>query len=238
MPAPQHDPLHAALDALSSYLIGSDPLDATVERVAQITVDAFPAARFAGISTLIEGEPQTAFFTDQEAPEIDAAQYETGKGPCLDAFRHRVVYRVTDTESEKRWTAFAAAASAHGIRSTISLPMIANDEAVGALNLYSPQVGGFEDVDEDLGVKLAAQAAVLLTNSQVYWDAYRLTENMQEAMRSRATIEQAKGLLMSRSPCTPDEAFDMLVRASQRENRKLRDIAEELVQRAQRRPEA
>jgi len=238
MPAPQQDPLHAALDALSSYLIGSDRLDATVERVAQISVDAYRAAQFAGISTLIEGELQTAFFTDQEAPEIDAAQYETGDGPCLDAHRHTRVYRIDDTESSERWTEFASAAAAHGIRSTISFPMVANDEPLGALNLYSPEVAGFADVDEDLGLKLASQAAVLLTNSQVYWDAYRLTENLQEAMRSRATIEQAKGLLMSRSRCTPDEAFDMLARASQRENRKLRDIANELVERAQSRPEA
>jgi GAF domain-containing protein len=236
MPAPDEHPLHQALDALSNYLIGSDPLDATVRRVADIAVAAFPAARSAGISTLIEGEPRTAVYTDDEAPEIDAAQYETGDGPCLDSYRHRVVYRIDDTESEKRWPAFTSAASSHGIRSTISFPMVAHDEPVGALNLYSPEVAGFVGVDEALGVKLGTQAAVLLANAQVYWDAYRLTENMQEAMRSRATIEQAKGMIMSRSHCTSEEAFDILVRGSQRENRKLRDIAREIVERAQRRP--
>lgn len=236
MPGHDHDPLHQALDALSAYLIGSDSLDATVRRVADIAVGAFPAARYAGISTLIEGEPRTAVFTDEEAPEIDSAQYEAGTGPCLDAYRHRTVNRIHDTETDKHWVEFASAAADHGIRSTISFPMIANDEAIGALNLYSPEVAGFAEADESLGLKLANQIAVLLANSQVYWDAYRLTENLQEAMRSRSAIEQAKGMIMAQSHCTPDEAFALLVRASQRENRKLRDIAAEIVERAQRRP--
>lgn len=204
--------------------------------MADLAVSAFPAARYAGISTLIEGRPQTAVFTDERAPEIDSAQYESGSGPCLDAYRHRTVYRIHDTESEKRWVEFASAAAAHGIRSTISFPMVANGEDIGTLNLYSPEVAGFAEVDEALGLKLADQVGVLITNSQVYWDAYRLTENLREAMRSRSTIEQAKGILMAQSHCTPDEAFDLLVRASQRENRKLRDIATEIAERAQRRP--
>jgi AmiR/NasT family two-component response regulator len=52
-------------------------------------------------------------------------------------------------------------------------------------------------------------------------------------MESRAAIEQAKGILMARQHCTADDAFDILRRASQRENRKLRDIADEMVRRAQ-----
>jgi GAF domain-containing protein len=236
MPADPNDPLRRAREALSSYLIGSDPLDETVRRVADIAVAAFPPARYAGVSMLVEGHPRTAIFTDEEAPEIDAAQYESGEGPCLDAFRERTTHRIDDTDDDTRWPAFAAAASKHSIRSTISFPMVAGDEAVGALNLYSTEIAGFVDVDEDLGLEIAAQAAALLVNAQVYWDAYRLTENMQEAMRSRATIEQAKGMIMCRSHCTSEEAFDMLVRASQRENRKLRNIAREIVERAQRRP--
>lgn len=236
MPAPPEHPLHQALDALSSYLIGGDSLDTTIRRVADIAVAAFPAARCAGISTLIEGEPRTAVFTDEEAPEIDAAQYETGEGPCLDSYRHGVVNRIDDTETDERWPAFTSAASRHGIRSTISLPMVARDEPMGALNLYSPEVAGFASVDEDLGLKLATQAAVLMANAQVCWDVHRLTENMREAMRSRASIEQAKGMIMSRSHCTPDEALALLVGASRREDRRVLDIATEIVECARRRP--
>jgi GAF domain-containing protein len=229
-----HDPVRGALDALAGYMIGSAPLDETLRHVSDVTVAALPGAAYAGISTLVDGEPRTAVFTDAEAPEIDAAQYEAGEGPCLDAFRHGVIFRVNDTASETRWIAFCKAAAAHGVRSTISLPMISNGEGIGALNLYSREVAAFADTDETLAMALASQAAVVLGNSQVYWDAYELTQHLREAMRSRATIEQAKGILMKGSRCSPDQAFQMLVRASQRENRKLRDVAAEIVERAQR----
>jgi len=236
MPAP-NDPIRDALDALAGYMIGSAPLDETLRHIAEVAVEAFPGARSAGISTLVAGEPRTAVYTDAEAPEIDAAQYETGEGPCLDAYRENVIHRINDTEAETAWPAFARAAAGHGIRSTLSLPMIANGEGIGALNLYSAEVAAFADADDDMGIVLASQAAVLLASSQVYWDAYQLTQNLREAMRSRATIEQAKGILMSTSRCGPDEAFQMLTRASQRENRKLRDVAAEIVERARRREE-
>jgi GAF domain-containing protein len=234
MPTPDlEDPVRAALDALAGYMIGSAPLDETLAHVATVAVSAFPAARFAGLSTLVDGEPRTAVFTDDEAPEIDSAQYEADHGPCLDAYRDREIYRVNDTTTETQWVAFARAAADHGIRSTISLPLVANGEGIGALNLYSSEVAGFADADDDLGMALATQAAVVLANSQAYWDAYGLTQTLQEAMRSRATVEQATGILMSTERCTSDEAFAMLVRASSLEDRTLRDVASEIVERAQ-----
>ncbi len=72
-----------------------------------------------------------------------------------------------------------------------------------------------------------------MANAQAYWGARDHIKNLDEAMRSRAVIEQAKGILMARSSLDPDEAFDMLRRASQRENRKLRDVATDLVDRTQ-----
>jgi hypothetical protein len=53
--------------------------------------------------------------------------------------------------------------------------------------------------------------------------------HLQRALRSQPVIEQAKGLLMAQHGCTPDEAFAMLMQASQRENRKLRDIARAMI---------
>ncbi len=233
MPRDPEDPVRVALDALAGYMIGSAPLDRTLHHVATVAVAALPPARFAGVSTLVEGRPRTAVFTDTEAPEIDAAQYETGSGPCLDAYRHDVVLRIDDTTSDERWPAFCEAALAHGIRSTISLPLVANGEGFGALNMYAEEVAGFADADEGMALALATQAAVVLASSQVYWDAHQLTQDLQTALRSRAIIEQAKGVLMGQSRCTPDEAFTLLVAASQRENRKLREIAAEIVERTQ-----
>ena len=185
------------------------------------------------MTMLVEGRPTTAVFTDEDAPEIDSAQYETGIGPCLDSFRNQEVLQIHDTVQDTRWTPFSRVALEHGIRSTLSLPLVANHKGLGALNFYSRRPHGFTDDDVAIGSRFAAQAAIVLANSQVYWDAVHLSQNLTSAMASRAVIEQAKGILMQVQHCTADEAFQLLVRASQRENRKLREIAEEIVARAQ-----
>jgi transcriptional regulator with GAF, ATPase, and Fis domain len=184
-----------------------------------------------GITMLVDGRPRTAVFTDDTAPEIDVAQYETGIGPCLDAFRHQQVYRIDDMDKDRQWPPFSEAAAAQGIQSSLSLPLLARHDGVGALNLYSRTRAAFSDDDVEVGLQFATQAAIVLANAQAYWDARQLGEDMAEAMKSRATIEQAKGILMGAQRCTADEAFQILVRASQRENRKLREIAEDIVTR-------
>jgi GAF domain-containing protein len=180
---------------------------------------------------LVEGRPRTAVFTDDTALQIDAAQYETGIGPCLDAFRYRQVYRIDDMEKDDQWPPFSEAAAARGIQSSLSLPLLARHDGVGALNLYSRSRAAFSDDDVEIGQQFASQAAIVLANAHAYWDARQLGEDMAAAMKSRAIIEQAKGILMSAQRCSADEAFEILVRASQRENRKLREIAAEIVAR-------
>ncbi|MDQ3897796.1 MAG: GAF and ANTAR domain-containing protein [Actinomycetota bacterium] len=231
---PSREPLTESLDALSRFFVGDGTLKETLDRVAHLAQQAVPAAAMTGLTMLVDGRARTAIFTDETAPEIDSAQYETGVGPCLDAFRHREVFRIDDTEKDDRWRPFSEAAAANGIRSTLSMPLIANHEGVGALNFYSRVVSGFSDDDVATGVQFATQAAIALANAQAYWDAHQLSQDLATAMKSRATIEQAKGILMGAQRCGSDEAFQILVRASQRENRKLREVAEELVNRVQR----
>jgi GAF domain-containing protein len=226
--APQ-DPLARSLSALSRFFVGDGTLHETLSRVAVYAAEAVPAAAMTGITMLVEGRARTAVFTDESAPEIDSAQYETGIGPCLDSFRHRKVFRIDDTTTDERWRPFSEAAAAYGIRSTASIPMVANHEGIGAMNFYAKTPNGFSDDDVEVASQFGAQAAIVLANAQAYWDAHQLSQNLAAAMQSRAMIEQAKGILMGAQRCSADEAFQILVRASQRENRKLREIAEELV---------
>ena len=206
----------------------------TLLQVSRITTDAVPAAEMAGITMLGDhGKPTTAVFTDPEAPAIDAAQYESGAGPCLDAWRERRVVRVNDMASaSSQYPEFAKAAGSHRVESVLSLPLVAGTNGLGALNLYARKPAGFTDDDEALGIELASAAAVVLANASAYWEASQLGEQLGQAMRSRAVIEQAKGILMARSPeLSPDDAFDVLRKASQRENVKLREIAQRIVDR-------
>jgi GAF domain-containing protein len=225
-------PLAEGLAALASYFVGAGTLEETLGRVADLTVEAVAPADFAGLTMPVEGRQRTAVFTDRDAPEVDQAQYDTGDGPCLDSLRHAQVYSIDSTAEDGPWPAFRQACASRGIRSTLSMPLVVDHGTVGAMNLYSRTDHAFAPGDRDTAVQFAAQAAIVLANSQAYWDAHELSARLGEAMKSRATIEQAKGILMGAQRCGPDEAFDLLTRASQRENVKLREIARRIVERA------
>ena len=203
----------------------------TLHRVTELAEQAIPQAEMTGITMLVDEQPTTAVFTDPTAPEIDESQYASGRGPCLDAFRTQQVLIIDCTEEDDRWPEFGEAAAEHGILSTMSIPMVAAGRGVGAMNFYARRLDAFGDNEVEVGHKFAEQAAIVLANADAYWTAHTLSENLNEALESRAVIEQAKGVLMAQSGIGSEEAFDLLRRASQRENRKLRDIAVEIVER-------
>jgi hypothetical protein len=117
--------------------------------------------------------------------------------------------------------------------------MIAADRVVGALTLHSRKPNAFDAAAMEVGGRIAVQAALAIGASLAFWQTHSLVAHLEEALRSRPVIEQAKGIIMATEGCTADEAWDMLRRASQRENRKLRDLAvtfvENAVDRAQQR---
>jgi GAF domain-containing protein len=226
------DPIEASITALSQFFVGGGSLGETLTRVTELARDALEAD-MAGITMLLAGRPRTGVFTDPATVEIDTAQYETeGRGPCLDAFRQQRVHHIADTATDRRWPEFAAVAAAHGVVTTLSLPLAGGGEPVGALNFYSRRPGAFDRPTEQAEV-LAAQAAIVLVNAHAYHDSRELADNLQQALTSRQTIDYAIGLIMSGGGRSPEEAFQLLVRASQRENRKLRDIAADMVAAAQ-----
>jgi GAF domain-containing protein len=205
-----------SLLALSQLMVSEESVDATLNRVASIARRTIGACAMAGVTVIRDGSPATVAFTDAEAPEIDRAQYDSDAGPCLEAFRTGTPIRIESMGEDARWPAFGSAALSHGIRSSLSLPLIVRGETLGALNLYSRSVAGFDDADEELGGLFATQGAVAVANAELYWSTYDLTQQLRSALVTRDLIGQAKGILMTRRGVTSDEAFDLLRAASQR----------------------
>jgi GAF domain-containing protein len=218
-----------SLDALSLFLVGDSTIQDTLLRVAAISVDAVERVKFAGITLNIEGQNRTGVFTDVASPQIDQAQYEVDHGPCLHAFRTGEIVQVPSTANDTRWREYAAAAFAHGIRATLSMPLRVADEHLGALNLYSTDEGELSSTDVATAQRFAAQTAVVLANASAYWDARTLSQQLDQAMASRDVIEQAKGIIMGSLGCSAEQAFEHLKQQSQHTNTKLRDIADQLV---------
>ena len=219
-------------------LLPDVPLTDVLQRIATLSTRAAPRNTMAAITLPGRGGVETPVYTDQRALAIDEVQYEHDAGPCLEALRTGEVVEVSETASDARWRPFCETALANGVRSSLSVPLDVagnREDVIGALNLYSEMPDGFDDSAIRATESFAHQAAILVANAKAYWGAVQLSQQLQQAIASRATIEQAKGILMARGRVGPEAAFESLVRASQRENRKLREIASEVVQRAAKR---
>lgn len=232
---PATDPLDRSLAALSAYFVGDLSVGEVLDKICRAAIDAIEPAVLAGLSMTVDARVGTYVYTAPEVIELDKPQYDTGEGPCVEAFRTGLPVMVEATCEPGPYPEFRSNACARGMLSVMSTPLNTPDHTVGALNLYATSVRAFTPEHQHVVLAFAAHAAYVLLNHQAYWDARSLSENLQQAMLSRAEIEQAKGIIMGATGCTADEAFEQLKLQSQAENIRLRDIAREIVARSRRR---
>lgn len=223
---PDHvpDDLADVFAEVARQLMAEDDLEAVLTRTSTLAVDTVHGAQHCGI-TVVEGDVvRTAGASDDVPVVVDQIQYETGEGPCLDAIRQHAVFETPDVSGEDAlWPRFTARAAAETpVRSILSFRLFDEADTMGALNLYSDEPGAFDEQDRHLGAVFAAHAAVAMSNA-------RKVENLERALQTRDVIATAKGMLMAHGGVTDDEAFDMLRRASQRMNVKLREVARRMV---------
>ena len=218
---------------VGQFLGGEQALDAALYRLAELAMEELPGADAATITVVRDGAPRTPAFTDKTGLALDEKQYEIGDGPCLAAIRQCGLEEFP-VEMDGRWPSFAKAAAEAGVVGVLSVALVGDDEeAVGGLNVYSRSVARFDGAARDQAVRLAAVVGIAVANALRYDAAATMASHLEQALASRGVIEQAKGVLMAAQRCSPEQAFELLRRASQRENRKLRDIAAEIVERVQ-----
>ena len=221
-------------DALWRTVVSDDPnLQSAMRRVAESGCAVMADCDSASITIIERGRPVTVGSTNDTAQALDDAQYSALEGPCLAAAQEGRTIRIDDTGNDDRWPKFAARASANGVRSSLSVPIaVSGPDTFAGFNVYGKALGGFSDSDEELSQAFAGQASIVVANAQAYFAAFELSRGMAKAMESRAEIEQAKGVLMSTHRIDADTAFDLLRQRSQTMNRKLRDVAIEVVNEA------
>ena len=216
-------------ESLASVVHADRELADVLTEITGIARRAMPSVEAASV-TLIRGEkPFTAAFDGQMALDADELQYERGYGPCVDAGRAGLMLLIDDMRSEQRWPDYARHAAAHGVLSSLSVPLPFQGATIGALNTYAGRPQVIDDHDVELAEEVAAWVAIAIGNAEA---AARTSEDLTQlrtAMMSRACIEQAKGILMERHKIKENEAFTILTHTSQQTNTKLRDVAAELV---------
>jgi GAF domain-containing protein len=228
-PAEQAEPdLLQAFAALQSLLLTSPSLDAFLDDVAGLAAGVVPGAS-CGITIRRNGQPLTVASSDERAEKVDEVQYGAGEGPCLDTLRTGAVVDVPDLATEGRWDRYRPHAAANGVRCSLSLPLGAGADTVGALNLYGYRPGAFDLAARGQAELFAAQAAAALTLVLRTASLVEDRANLEQALTSRTIIDQAIGILMAQQRCTAAAAFALLRAHSQNNNRKLRVVAADLI---------
>lgn len=198
-------------------------VEATLQAITAAAIGAIPGAEECSISYVIDRRSvQPRAFTGDIPRDLDLEQERLQEGPCLDAVWQQETVRIDDMRTEERWPRYAAIAVERGVLSALSFQLFVAENNLGALNLYAAAPGVFGEESEDVGLVFAAHAAVALAGA-------RHEQHLQQAVTSRDLIGQAKGVLMERYKLTADAAFALLAHTSQRMNRKLVDVARELV---------
>jgi GAF domain-containing protein len=220
-----------ALERLGRMSLRDLSMDSLLQAVTDLTKSVMPGNPEASVCLLVNDRPTTAVTTGELATSLDETQYDKGHGPCLHAARSGEVIMIADTRTEDRWPDYTPRAVEQGNLSSLSipLPIDADEDVVGALNIYARRLDAFDEESRSVATRFAPYAAVAAGNLYAYQSARDMAANLQAALESRAVIDQAKGILMERYKLTADQAFQLLARASMHHNRKLRDVADELV---------
>lgn len=184
-----------------------------------------PGAEEAGITvTSRQNEVSTPSVTHDSARLLDEFQQRHLEGPCVHAAWTRKVVVIDDLETDERWPKYQADALAHTpIRSILSLPMFADELNMGALNFYTEIPHAFSEDSRRI-------AAIFATLGALAWSNVVRTQQFKEALSTRDTIGQAKGILIERYDLDDQTAFNTLIKLSQSMNTPLRDIARRVIE--------
>jgi GAF domain-containing protein len=164
----------------------------------------------------------TVAATDPSVDVCDRLQLELNEGPCLDAITEQHTLLACDVGADPRWPQWGPWVAGVGFGSVLSVRLFTHQRTVGALNLYATEPRDFDDDDVATALLFAQHASAALALSLHH-------EQLEAAVEARHHIGLAQGILMERYGLDSDAAFEVLRRCSRDTNRKLRDVATEVI---------
>lgn len=206
-------------------LFAAPGVNGTLDRICELALEVIGGCEAAGVSLFGRRRISPLTATDGLPSRLDDLQSEVGQGPSLDAIRDHKVVITGSLAEESRWPKFSSRAYEEtDVRSVLSLRLFTSEGTMGALNLYSRRLDAYDDRDVAVGTVFVAHAAVALASA-------KHDEDLEKKAASRNVIGMAKGIVMAQQRVSDELAFDILRRASQRMNLKLRDLAQQVVDR-------
>ena len=230
----------------SFAMIAADRLAQVFVEVADSLTDDFDLIEFlqmltARSSDLLEikaagllfadqhGRLQLMAASDERTQMLELFQLQSREGPCLDCFHEgRAIVGGDLRQSVDRWPQFAPRAVDAGFRAVHAFPLRLRREVIGAMNLFSTDVGAIDPADARVIQALADVGTIALLQERAIRRGEVLTQQLQGALNSRIAIEQAKGALAQIHSCTIDEAFELLRRFARETGRPLSEVAHDV----------
>jgi len=223
--------LLAAIREFTTTILNPYDLEDLLDR---LTDHAMIVTGSQGAGVMLAGQAGLGFAaaTDPRVVEMESLQDRTHTGACHEAFLTRELVGVEDLAATDRWPAYRDRALELGFGAVMGVPMHACGETIGVLNVYRRTPGPWSEADVEAAEILTAMGAGYILHANQLRGQHDLAAQLEAAIASRDLIGQAKGLLIARHGIDAEAAFAMLRAESQTTNRKLRDVAAELLDNA------
>lgn len=216
---------------VAQLLRAGETEDEPLRRLTRLATELVPGGTAAAVTYAVAGGGLTFAASDPRLDELHSLQFEKGEGPVVETLRYNEPRRIDDIARENRWPAFCRAAGEAGFGSCLALPLRTDRQPAGAIVFYGEDRGVFRGSAHDIALLFAAQGGIAVRNASLYRSCRRMVDNLHAALEGRAVIEQAKGILCAALEISPEKAFHLLSRYSQRTNQRVRKISADLVRR-------
>jgi GAF domain-containing protein len=210
---------------------GEESPERVLQRIVEYATTLVPGCTAACLTVRSPQGHETAAVSDERVQGCHGVQFAAGgNGPGREALRWSEPRRSDDLQHEERWAEFARTAVDSGFRSCLALPLRSDRRWSSALNLYAARPRTFDGTTFDVALLFAAQGGVALDNADLYQQHREVVEHLHRTLTTRSVIERAKGVLMSRHGVSSEDAFLLLQQESQHSHRKVREVAQALLE--------
>jgi dsDNA-binding SOS-regulon protein len=182
------------------------------------------------VTLKLHRRPATAAGSSARAVELDHIEQALGDGPCVRALREMTPVMIDDVAKDPRWPDFNAKLAEHSVRSSLGVPLEITGDAKAALNFFAAKPHVFTADVYDKAVGFAGAVHNTMQLSVRINTIENRAEDLEAALASRTAINLACGVIMAQNRCTQEEAMEILTKVSSNRNRKLRDVAKELIE--------
>jgi GAF domain-containing protein len=198
--------------------------DTVIAELAEHAAVEIPGAQYSGITVTRNRKTIDTPAASHHYPLLlDTIQQRHREGPCLTAAWNEKTVLVADLENDERFPRYRRdVLEETPIRTIMAFQLFIAGETMGALNVYAETPGVFGPETREIG-------QIFAVHSSVAWNSARRDAQFKQALSSRDTIGQAKGMIMERYSVDAIRAFEMLRKLSQESNVPLTQIAAELV---------